>query len=89
MLTGRARQRMYGQARSRNDERSIYFTVNQPAVPMMVFDWPDALVAWRLPTTTIALQALTFMNDSRRRTHGIRGPALVVAIRKCGSLNSR
>ena len=50
--------------------RSIYFTIKRSRPPnaMIVFDWPEHLVSiGRRSTTTIAPQALHFMNSDEVR----------------------
>ena len=53
------------------DRRSIYFFIKRSAlIPMMMlFDWPEHLVSiGRRPVTTIAPQALMFMNSPEGRS---------------------
>ena len=64
--------RMFGAGtlKETNSRRSIYFTVKRSQlVPILqVFDWPDALSGMGdRQTTTIAPQALLFMNDPQVR----------------------
>jgi hypothetical protein len=66
--------------------RSVYFTVKRSRLPnvMLVFDWPEHLVSIGLrPSTTVAPQALYFMNspEARRYAEGL-------AIRSGGSLDA-
>lgn len=72
-LGGALDSRLYGPGtlKETSTRRSIYFTVKRSQlVPMMqVFDWPDALSSMgERPTTTIAPQALLFMNDPQVRS---------------------
>jgi hypothetical protein len=72
-VSGALDNRMYGLGtlKETSARRSIYFTVKRSQlVPIMqVFDWPDALTGMgERPTTTIAPQALTFMNDPQMRS---------------------
>jgi hypothetical protein len=65
--------RMFGAGtlKETSARRSIYFTVKRSQlIPMLqVFDWPDALQGMgERPTTTIAPQALHFMNDPQVRS---------------------
>jgi hypothetical protein len=65
--------RMFGAGtlKETSARRSIYFTVKRSnLVPILqVFDWPDALQGMgERPTTTVAPQALLFMNDPQVRS---------------------
>ncbi len=71
-VSGRLDRRMYGPGTLREDmrRRSVYFFVKRTAlVPtMMLLDWPEHLVGiGRRPSTTIAPQALMFLNSPRAR----------------------
>ena len=71
---------MYGTGSLRPSmrRRSIYFFVkrSEPVSSMMLFDWPEHLVSiGRRPSTTIAPQALLFLNgpQTRRYAEGLAG----------------
>ena len=69
--------------------RSIYFFIKRTELipSMMLFDWPEHLVGiGRRPSTTVAPQALMFLNSPEarryaeglsRRLDGLRGPRMI------------
>jgi cytochrome c553 len=66
--------------------RSVYFTVKRSRLPnvMLVFDWPEHLVSiGQRPSTTVAPQALYFMNSPQARRY-----AAGLAARSGGSLDA-
>lgn len=66
--------------------RSLYFTVKRSRLPnvMVVFDWPEHVVSIGLrPSTTVAPQALYFMNSPEARRY-----AEALAARSNGSLDA-
>ena len=83
--------RMYGSGSIRQDmrRRSVYFFIKRTElIPMMMlFDWPEHLVGiGRRPSTTIAPQALMFLNSPQARRYaesfagrldGLEGPSAV------------
>ncbi len=67
-----------GSLRTEMQRRSIYFFIkrSEPIPSMMLFDWPEHLVGiGRRPSTTIAPQALMFLNSpqTRRYAEGLAG----------------
>jgi len=84
-------KRMYGPGSIRQDmrRRSIYFFIKRTElIPMMMlFDWPEHLVGiGRRPSTTIAPQALMFLNSPQARGYaegfagrldGLEGPRAI------------
>ena len=73
-VSGQLDTRMYGPGTLDEgmNRRSIYFTVKRSQlIPMMmVLDWPEPLVSiGARPTTTIAPQALLFMNSPQARKY--------------------
>ena len=67
-----------GSPRAEMQRRSIYFFIkrSEPIPSMMLFDWPEHLVGiGRRPSTTIAPQALMFLNSpqTRRYAEGLAG----------------
>ena len=71
---------MYGPGSQRQDmrRRSVYFFIKRTELipTMMLFDWPEHLVGiGRRPSTTIAPQALMFLNSpqARRYAEGFAG----------------
>lgn len=73
-VAGQLDERMYGPGTLNVDmkRRSIYFFVKRSKlIPMMMlFDWPEHLVSiGQRSTTTIAPQALMFMNSPQGRTY--------------------
>ncbi len=82
---------MYGPGSQREDmrRRSVYFFIKRTElIPMlMLFDWPEHLVGiGRRPSTTIAPQALMFLNSPQARRYaeglaarldGLEGPRAI------------
>ena len=90
-VSGFLDRRMCGPGSLRPDmrRRSIYFFIKRAElVPqMMLFDWPEQLIGiGRRPSTTVAPQALMFLNSPqarnyaegfRKRLHGLEGRGAV------------
>ena len=90
-VAGELDDRMYGPGSIRQDmrRRSVYFFIKRTElIPMMMlFDWPEHLVGiGRRPSTTIAPQALMFLNSPQARRYaesfagrleGLEGPRAI------------
>ena len=73
-VSGLLDRSMYGPGAMRSDmrRRSVYFFIKRAnLIPvMMLFDWPEQLVGiGRRPSTTIAPQALMFLNSPQARSY--------------------
>lgn len=73
-VSGLLDRTMYGPGAMRSDmrRRSVYFLIKRAdLIPiMMLFDWPEQLVGiGRRPSTTIAPQALMFLNSPQARRY--------------------
>ena len=73
-VSGLLDRTMYGPGAMRSDmhRRSVYFFIKRAnLIPiMMLFDWPEQLVGiGRRPSTTIAPQALMFLNSPQARSY--------------------
>jgi hypothetical protein len=76
-VSGQLDPRMYGPGTLDQDmpRRSIYFFVKRSQlIPMMMlFDWPESLVSiGQRPNTTVAPQALLFMNSPQGRRYAVQ-----------------
>ena len=90
-VSGMLDRSMYGPGSLRSDmlRRSVYFFIKRAdLVPqMMLFDWPEQLIGiGRRPSTTVAPQALMFLNSPQARSYaeglakrldGLEGPAAI------------
>ena len=90
-VSGLLDRTMYGPGSLRADmrRRSVYFFIKRAdLVPqMMLFDWPEQLIGiGRRPSTTVAPQALMFLNSPQARSYaeglakrldGLEGPAVI------------
>ena len=90
-VSGQLDRKMFGAGNldQNSKRRSVYFTVKRSQlIPMMMlFDWPEHMVSiGRRATTTIAPQALMFMNSPQGRSYAqatatrVRGESLAESI---------